>query len=68
MTKFLSDNERARLQDRITDLIDEARLGRSCLTCQQFDEPTEVCALAGSRPPARTIAVGCPAYSQAPPF
>ena len=68
MTTFLSDNERARLQDRITDLIDEVRLGRSCLTCQQFDEPTEVCALAGSRPPARTMVVGCPAYNLMPPF
>lgn len=56
------------MQDRITDLIDEVRLGRSCLTCNHFDEVTEVCALAGSRPPARTIAIGCPAYSQMPPF
>lgn len=41
----------------------------SCITCQHFNEPTEGCGLAnGARPPARTIAHGCPLWMQDPPF
>lgn len=62
-------SEEARLLDRIVDLINDARIGRSCLSCHHFDEPSEGCALAGGgRPPARTIATGCPAWLSRPPF
>lgn len=41
----------------------------NCLTCQHFDEPSESCGMAGgARPPARTIAYGCPRYAENPPF
>ena len=40
----------------------------SCITCQHFDEPSEHCGLAEARPPARTIAHGCPAWLEVPPF
>ena len=40
----------------------------TCLNCQHFDEPSEVCALAQQRPPARVIAHGCPMYAPAVPF
>lgn len=63
MTRSRSD-----LGDAILDLIERARLYRSCLTCQHFDEASEVCGLAGGRPPARVIAMGCPKYLEEPPF
>lgn len=56
------------LQDRIATLIEEARLHRTCITCEHFDEALELCALAQARPPARTIAQGCPAWRENPPF
>lgn len=68
MMTYRSEPEERVLEQSIMEVIERAMLYRSCLTCNQFDEPTEVCALAGRRPPARTIAVGCPAYSEAPPF
>lgn len=40
----------------------------TCINCEYFDEPTEVCALAQARPPARVIAHGCPSYSAKVPF
>lgn len=68
MTKYLSDRERSYLEAAVADLIETARLYRSCLTCQHFDEDRELCGLAGARPPARTIAAGCPKYFELPPF
>lgn len=65
---YLSDKEAASLEASLADMVEQARLYRSCLTCQHFDEPTEVCVLAASRPPARTIAMGCPKYFEVPPF
>jgi hypothetical protein len=50
-------------------LVERARLYRSCVTCNHFDEATEGCALAdGTRPPARVIAMGCGKYEEEPPF
>lgn len=63
MTKSRSD-----LEDAILDLIERARLYRSCPTCQHFEEASEVCGLASCRPPARIIAMGCPKYLEEPPF
>lgn len=40
----------------------------TCLSCEHFDEPSETCALAQARPPARVIAHGCPSYSAKVPF
>jgi hypothetical protein len=38
----------------------------TCVNCIHFDEPSEVCALAGQRPPARVIAYGCNSYEHFP--
>lgn len=36
---------------------------RCCLTCCNFDEPSEGCNIAnGQRPPARVVAYGCAGY------
>lgn len=40
----------------------------TCLSCEHFDEPSELCKLANARPPARVIAHGCPSYSANVPF
>lgn len=53
---------------RIHELVAEARLYRTCVTCQHFTESTEVCGLYSARPPARVIASGCDQYTQVPPF
>ena len=64
-----SPSELPRLGEAILELIERARLHRSCLTCEHFDEPSEGCGLAGGqRPPALVIAMGCGKYLEAPPF
>lgn len=69
MTTYLSDEERGALARAVAELIESARLYRSCLSCVAFDEQNEACSRAGGqRPPARTIAMGCPAYVSDPPF
>lgn len=67
-TQSLSDSDKTYLERRIYEMIEAARLHRSCLTCEHFDEAKELCGLAGARPPARTIAMGCPAWKEVPPF
>lgn len=52
----------------IMETIQKARLYRSCLTCTNFDEPSEICILYQQRPPARVIAMGCESYLEEPPF
>jgi hypothetical protein len=37
---------------------------KSCLSCEHFTEVTEVCALAGARPPAKVIVNACPSYKE----
>lgn len=68
MTTYLSEKERSYLEAAVADLIETARLYRSCLTCQHFEEATEICRIAAARPPARVIAMGCPKYFEQPPF
>ncbi len=38
----------------------------TCVNCLHFDEPSEICALAQARPPARVIAYGCPSFDNLP--
>lgn len=66
--EYLTPEENSRLGRAVRSLIINARLHRSCLTCEYFTETTEECALAGARPPARTIAMGCPKYFELIPF
>lgn len=63
--KFPSD---IALRNSIEELIERARLHRSCITCNHFNEEHELCALAQGRPPARVIAFACPRYDEVPPF
>lgn len=35
---------------------------KSCLTCDHFNEPEEVCKKYKMKPPARVIAFGCESY------
>ena len=40
----------------------------SCITCNNFNEQTELCKLNNLRPPARIIAAGCECYDDEIPF
>lgn len=40
----------------------------TCIHCENFDDATEVCKLAGARPPARVIAQGCESFDTRIPF
>lgn len=40
--------------------------GRNCLSCINFDEKTELCALANARPPAKIIVEACPQWDNIP--
>lgn len=53
------------LTSEVGRVLREAR--RCCITCQHWDDfpPDGRCKLANARPPARTIAYGCPRYEQA---
>ena len=35
---------------------------KTCMTCDNFDEPKELCKLYNLRPPAKIIAFGCEKY------
>jgi hypothetical protein len=48
----------------LNETMDDAGLLCTCMNCHHFDEPSECCAFAGSRPPARVIAFGCPAFKE----
>lgn len=50
------------LTDKIRQMIIEGGANRSCITCEHFDEPKELCIPAKARPPARVIALGCDSY------
>lgn len=52
----------------IRQLIALAKIKDSCVSCEHFDEPAELCKLAGIRPPARVIATGCKKYMEKIPF
>lgn len=39
---------------------------KTCLTCQQFNEGTEICAKWNARPPAKVIVAGCESHEPHP--
>ncbi len=41
---------------------------RSCCNCDLFNISTEVCKIAGSRPPALVIVLGCDSWIEEIPF
>lgn len=44
------------------------RATRTCLNCEHFDEPNELCRKWDARPPARIIATGCADHQDEIPF
>lgn len=48
------------LATRIKDEKDG--LTPSCISCENFDEPSEICKVYKARPPARVIALSCKSY------
>lgn len=55
---------------RLTEVI-SLELSNSihtCITCDNFNEKTEICKLAGVRPPAKVIVNGCSSYEGVVPF
>ena len=55
-------------RDVISAFVELVQRRPCCPSCEHFDEPRELCELAAARPPARTIAYGCPKWLGAPPF
>lgn len=52
----------------IMEMVQRAKIYRSCVACTKFDEPSETCTLYQQRPPARVIAMGCESFEEDPPF
>lgn len=65
---FLTRVERDLLVFQIQEMLTKAALDRSCVSCVHFEESSELCLLAGARPPARVIASGCQKYVEEAPF
>lgn len=65
---MISLDQKARLTQAILKAMEQEGVGRSCLGCNHFKEETEVCKLAGKRPPARVIVTGCPSWEELLPF
>jgi len=62
----MSTKTPAEFLEELNKLANDFVLGRAehrnCYVCFNFDGQAEVCRLANVRPPARTIAYGCPAF------
>lgn len=56
-----------KLHDIIQEVMEEADVWKTCINCKRFNEDKELCSLCTppSRPPARVIAFGCPAFEEA---
>lgn len=64
--KRLTVEQMEGLRDYICDALERAT--KSCLTCDNFIEETEICRLNNQKPPARIIAFGCECYADKIPF
>jgi len=55
-----------KLHDIIQEVMEEADIWKTCINCKSFNEDQELCKLCvpASRPPARVIAFGCPAFAE----
>lgn len=62
IVEALADVARASFKEQLD------RQTRTCLTCEKFNEPKELCEKYGGRPPARIIAFGCDGYEDKVPF
>lgn len=58
---------KARLHEIIQEVMGEDDVWKTCVNCKQFNEDKELCLVCNppSRPPARVIAFGCPAFEEA---
>jgi hypothetical protein len=58
------------LHDYVADMSNdvEYKTADNCLNCEHFDEDKEICSKYKARPPARTIAEGCPSWEIDIPF
>lgn len=68
LSKILDNPKERHLLAQLVHVVSAERLRPSCITCENFDEPAEICRLAGTRPPARVIVAGCPAFMENIPF
>lgn len=59
-----SQKFKKQLHDIIQDIMESADVWKTCLNCKFFSEEKELClkCVPPARPPARTIAFGCPAF------
>lgn len=62
IVEALADIAKQSFIDELTKVV------RSCLNCDRFDEPNEMCKLYNQRPPAKVIAFGCDSYEEKVPF
>ncbi len=54
----------AAFNDLLMKLIEQTDpIYKSCINCDNFNEPTEQCKIYKTRPPARVICFGCPEWS-----
>lgn len=69
MSDRRDENVRQLAEQIAIRLVEELRNGlQTCITCEHFDEPREICNLAAKRPPAKVIAYGCNAWKERTPF
>jgi len=50
----------------LTEKLHRQKIITSCLTCDHFYEPEEMCNLCDRRPPAKVIAYGCLSWRDLP--
>lgn len=68
ISRLLSKPQENWLLEKLADVVMAERFRPTCLNCENFNEPAELCRLAGQRPPARVIVTGCPKFSELIPF
>ena len=58
----------SKLEKENKRLLENLKLGASCLGCMEFDQTTEQCLLFKARPPVKVIILGCDEYEADIPF
>jgi hypothetical protein len=61
----LANHVREKIRTAINEVLANQIIISSCISCINFDEPSEICKVFKQRPPARIIAHGCPEYVDA---
>lgn len=74
VNKLRSKLTREDMAKHVAELVEPAIIRalmegtKTCITCDHFNLPNEVCGMYNMRPPAKVIAFGCPAYENEIPF